>query len=169
MRKLLISWIALLTFLTAGCSSTGEKRDQDSERRRDQKVSWWTKWSIVYQPEVQQGNIINQEMVNKLRPGMDRRQVQFILGTPLLVDVFHQDRWDFFYSLDPGSGEYDEQSLSLFFEGNRLVRIQGDIRPEPTTASAASEEVVVNVPDHEAEDKGIITIILEKLRFGADW
>ena len=169
MRKLLIYWIALMILLAAGCSSTEEKRDRDSERRRDQKVSWWTKWSIVYQPEVQQGNIINQEMVNNLSPGMDRRQVQFILGTPLLVDVFHQDRWDYFYSLDPGGGEYNEQSLSLFFEGNRLVRIQGDIRPEPTTGPAASDEVVVEVPDHEQEDKGIITVILEKLRFGADW
>ena len=91
MRKLLIYWIALMTLLAAGCSSTEEKRDRDLERRRDQKASLWTKWSIVYQPEVQQGNIINQEMVNKLSPGMDRRQVQFILGTPLLVDGIRGD------------------------------------------------------------------------------
>ena len=127
------------------------------------------KFSIVHEPEIQQGNIINQEMVNKLRPGMDKRQIRFIMGTPLLVDVFHQDQWDYFYSLAPTEGQYSEQRLSLYFADDRLTRIKGNLRPEPTEELPPSEEVVVTVPDYVPKDKGIITIILEKLRFGADW
>jgi len=161
MRKPLIYCIAVTTLLTTGCSSTEDRRRKDP--------SFWDKFSIVYKPEIQQGNIVNQEMVNKLRPGMDKRQVRFVMGTPLLVDVFHQDQWDYFYSLDTSEGDYTEQNLDLYFKDDRLIRIQGDLRPMPTAELPPSEEVVVSVPDYEAEDKGIITIILEKLRFGADW
>ena len=80
MRKPLIYCIAVTTLLTIGCSS--------SEDRRDQEPSFMDKFSIVHEPEVQQGNIINQEMVNKLRPGMDKGQIRFIMGTPLLVVIF---------------------------------------------------------------------------------
>lgn len=161
MRKPLIYCIAVTTLLTTGCSSTEDRRGKDP--------SFWDKFSIVHTPEIQQGNIINQEMVNKLRPGMDKRKVQFVMGTPLLVDVFHQDQWDYFYSLAPSEGDYTEQHLALYFEEDRLIRIQGDLRPMPTDDLPPSEEVVVSVPDYEGGDKGIITIILEKLRFGADW
>ena len=161
MRKRLIYCIAVPALLATGCSSTEEQQDDDS--------SWWPKWSIVYQPEIQQGNIVNQELVNRLRPGMDRRQVQFVMGTPLLVDVFHQDRWDYYYSIDPSEGDYEEQRLSLYFQDDRLVRIQGDLRPQPIEGPTEPQDLVFSVPDYEPQDKGIITIVLEKLRFGADW
>ncbi len=162
MHKLLITCMAAGTLLATGCSST-------EEARRDEEPSFMDKFSIVYQPEIQQGNIINQKIVNKLRPGMDKGQVRFIMGTPLLVDVFHQDRWDYFYSLDPTEGRYEEQRLILYFENERLVRIKGDLRPQAIEGLPPSEEVVVSVPDYEEQEKGIISIILEKLRFGADW
>ena len=161
MRKPLIYCIAVTTLLTIGCGSL--------EDRRDQEPTFMDKFSIVHEPEIQQGNIINQEMVNKLRPGMDKEQIRFIMGTPLLVDVFHQDQWDYFYSLAPSEGRYTKEILTLYFENDRLVRIKGNMRPQPTEEFPPSEEVVVTVPDYVPQDKGIFTIVLEKLRFGADW
>ncbi|MBT7354525.1 MAG: outer membrane protein assembly factor BamE, partial [Acidiferrobacteraceae bacterium] len=57
-----------------------------------------------YQMEVQQGNVISAEQIEKINPGVSRDEVRFILGTPLIEDPFHAQRWDYFYSLDPGKG-----------------------------------------------------------------
>ena len=58
-----------------------------------------------YQMEVQQGNVISAEQIEKINPGVSRDEVRFILGTPLIEDPFHAQRWDYFYSLDPGKGQ----------------------------------------------------------------
>jgi outer membrane protein assembly factor BamE len=84
----------------------------------------------VYVPDIQQGNVITQEMVNQLKVGMNRRQVQFILGTPLLTDPFHQDRWDYYYSLKRGKKYRAKRTLSLFFKGDELAEIRGDVKPK---------------------------------------
>src|SRR5215475_3026894 len=55
-----------------------------------------------YRMDVQQGNVVTQEMVEKLKPGMTPSQVRFILGTPLVVDAFHKDRWDYVYRFTRG-------------------------------------------------------------------
>lgn len=81
----------------------------------------------VYVPDVQQGNVITQEMVGQLKTGMTRRQVQFILGTPLITDPFHQDRWDYYYSYKRGKKYRAKRRLSLFFKGDELVEIRGNI------------------------------------------
>lgn len=86
---------------------------------------------LVHRIDVQQGNVIEQEAVDRLRPGMDKRQVRFALGTPLLVDVFHQERWDYVHLLRPGEGEVERRRLSVFFEEDELVRVAGDFRPNP--------------------------------------
>ncbi|MEW6354552.1 MAG: outer membrane protein assembly factor BamE [Pseudomonadota bacterium] len=83
----------------------------------------------VHRIDIQQGNVITQEMVDKLKPGMDKNQVRFALGTPTIVDVFHQERWDYVYSFQPGGGERQQRHLALFFDGDRLVRIEGDVQP----------------------------------------
>jgi len=57
----------------------------------------------VHKLDIQQGNVVTQEMVDKLRPGMTRAQVRYVLGTPLVTDSFHQDRWDYFYSYKKGA------------------------------------------------------------------
>jgi outer membrane protein assembly factor BamE len=89
----------------------------------------------VYVPDVQQGNVITQEMVNQLKVGMNRRQVQFILGTPLIMDPFHQDRWDYYYSLKRGKKYRAKRTLSLFFKGNELTEIRGNVRVKPQGTS----------------------------------
>lgn len=78
----------------------------------------------IYKLDVQQGNLIDEEVVAQLRPGMDRQQVVYLMGTPLLQDPFHADRWDYFYRLRNGEGDVvDRQRVTLHFNGDRLARI----------------------------------------------
>ena len=84
----------------------------------------------VYKIDIQQGNVVTQDMIDQLRPGMTRRQVRFIIGNPLLTDTFHLDRWDYLYSLQPGGGERQQERVSLIFNGNdQLVSLAGDFMP----------------------------------------
>jgi len=84
----------------------------------------------VYKIDIQQGNVVTQDMIDQLRPGMTRRQVRFIMGNPLLVDTFHANRWDYLYSLQPGGGERQQERMSVLFNGNdQLVGLSGDFMP----------------------------------------
>ena len=82
--------------------------------------------SILYKIDVQQGNIITQEMVDKLKPSMTKSQVRFVLGTALIDDVFHKDRWDYVYRLVQHGNLVEEYKLTVFFEDDKLVRTVGD-------------------------------------------
>jgi outer membrane protein assembly factor BamE len=111
--------------------------------------------------DVQQGNSVDQAMINRLQPGMSKTQVQYVMGTPMLVDVFHLDRWDYYFSLHKGSGEKEQRQLSLYFQDNRLLRIEGAMRPLPEDDTAPLQEAkVYDVPDYH-ENKGIFTRMLE--------
>jgi len=83
----------------------------------------------VYKINVEQGNIVTQEMVGQLKPGMNRRQVRFILGTPLVEDTFNQNRWDYLYVKRNGEKVLSESRLTVEFEGDALVRVLGDMVP----------------------------------------
>ncbi|WP_413793992.1 MULTISPECIES: outer membrane protein assembly factor BamE domain-containing protein [unclassified Pseudomonas] len=84
----------------------------------------------VYKIDIQQGNVVTQDMIDQLRPGMTRRQVRFIMGNPLLTDTFHADRWDYLYSLQPGGGERQQERISVIFNTNdQLVSLSGDFMP----------------------------------------
>ncbi len=83
----------------------------------------------AYKIDIQQGNVITQEMIDQLRPGMTRGQVQYVMGTPLLEDAFNKDRWDFVYSMQPGGKPRTQTTVSVFFKDNKLSMIQGDLRP----------------------------------------
>jgi len=86
----------------------------------------------VYRIDIPQGNIITQEMVDQLRPGLTKRQVTFILGTPLIRDTFDQDRWDYLYSYQPGGGERVQERLTVFFDANgELTHFEGDFEQTP--------------------------------------
>ena len=69
-----------------------------------------------YRMVIQQGNFISQEMVSQLKPGMTKEQVRFILGTPLVTDIFHADRWDYVYFRELADGKRDQRNLSVVFE-----------------------------------------------------
>lgn len=119
---------------------------------------------VVYRPHIQQGNTINQELVNQLKPGMSKNQVRYLLGTPMLVDVFHSNRWDYYYSLRRGQELMSQKRVALFFEDDRLVRVSGDYRPVPMPENAKEEkETVVSVPDYEESQKGLFSRALDTL------
>jgi len=85
----------------------------------------------VYRLAIPQGNIITQDMVDQLRPGLSKRQVNFIMGTPLIKDTFDQDRWDYLYSFQPGGGERVQERLTLYFDNDSLTHFTGDFSQSP--------------------------------------
>lgn len=91
-----------------------------------------------YRMVIQQGNFISQEMVSQLKPGMTREQVRFILGTPLVADIFHADRWDYVFFREMPDGKKEQRNLSVVFEKDRLARVLGDLLPSDGTTPAAS-------------------------------
>jgi outer membrane protein assembly factor BamE len=105
-----------------------------------------------YKIDIQQGNVITQEMVSKLKPGMTRSQVTFILGTPLVSDPFRPERWDYVYEFIHRGKVKDRRRLTLVFENDLLKTIGGDVSvaapsPQgeavPSQAAAASAEAQV--------------------------
>jgi outer membrane protein assembly factor BamE len=81
----------------------------------------------VYRINIEQGNIVTQDMADQLKPGMNRRQVRFILGTPLAEDTFDQDRWDYIFVIRNGNKVLEQSRLTVEFEGDALVSISGDL------------------------------------------
>lgn len=88
------------------------------------------KWGFPYRPDVQQGNWITSNEVAQLQHGMTREQVRFVLGTPTLQDIFRTDRWDYPYYNKPGYGKEQERKFTVWFEGDTLVRWDGDDQPD---------------------------------------
>ena len=89
----------------------------------------------VYKINVEQGNIVTQEMADQLKPGMNRRQVRFILGTPLVEDTFDQNRWDYVFVKRNGNTVLDESRLTVEFEDDTLVNISGDFMAPDASAA----------------------------------
>lgn len=83
-----------------------------------------------YRIDVRQGNYVDQEMVSQLRQGMTREQVRFVMGTPLVVDMFRENRWDYVYRFTEGWEEPKTRTLSLFFVDGRLDSVEGDVLAE---------------------------------------
>jgi len=82
-----------------------------------------------YRMDVQQGNVVTQEMIAKVQPGMTRNQVRFALGTPLIVDPFRTDRWDYVYLYQKAGVMTAQRRIAVLFKDDRLVRIDGDVLP----------------------------------------
>ncbi len=113
--------IALLAALTPGCSYIPT-----------------IPGTTPYKMEIQQGNFVTQEMISRLKLGMTREQVRFVLGTPLVADMFHADRWDYVYARQPrGGGPVEQRRFALFFEDSKLKRIEGDVVPQGQAGPAS--------------------------------
>ncbi|MCQ8128103.1 outer membrane protein assembly factor BamE [Methylomonas rivi] len=100
----------------------------------------------VYSIDIEQGNMIDQAMVDQLRPNMSKRQVLYIMGSPMLTDTFHERRWDYLYSEQPGGDARVQKRISLYFDGDNLVGVQGDFRPSQLPVVKESTETTVDVP-----------------------
>lgn len=107
-----------------------------------------------YKIDIQQGNYVTQDMVEKLKPGMTRAQVRFVLGTPLVVDPFRADRWDYVYLNKKGGEVAEQRRFAVIFEGDKLLRLEGDVmpaspRPKSDSVSADKKPIAAK-PEPEA-------------------
>ncbi len=140
-----------------------------------------------YKIDIQQGNVVSQEMVDKLKAGMTRAQVRFALGTPLIVDPFRTDRWDYVYMYQKQGQEAQRRRVTIIFAEDRLLRIEGDVVPTSSTQqprqpaagpplaappdAAAAAKPVPPKPEAEEnkekpkEEKGFFGRMLEKIGF----
>ncbi len=104
-----------------------------------------------YRIDIQQGNVVTQEMVGKLKAGLTRSQVRFVLGSPLVTDMFHSDRWDYIYLMQRQGRPDERRRLTVIFDGDKLLRLEGDVvltdkalepeAPAPKPPSAAAPAI----------------------------
>ena len=88
--------------------------------------------ACVFRIDIQQGNLLEDVDVARIEVGMTRSQVQFVLGTPMIVDSFHRDRWDYAYYLTRGrSKDVDRRWIVVYFEDDRVSRIERDLTLQP--------------------------------------
>lgn len=110
-----------------------------------------------YRIDIQQGNVITQEMVSQLKPGLTYEQVRFILGSPVLTDVFHKDRWDYAYRLRKGAdGSVESRRFSVFFVDGKLARVAGDVVAADGEKVAGGEEVATGSSKLRTLDLGTV-------------
>ncbi len=132
MKKLLIYTFSIVILLISGCNKD--------------------KIPGVYRIDIQQGNEVTQEMLNQLKPQMTKSQVSYIMGTPLLIDTFHPDRWDYIYSFHPGNGSREQRRITVYFDNDKLSYIEGDTRIVP-------REDIVQI---DRTDKNVVVPLSEK-------
>lgn len=149
MKTLLIYTFSMFLFVLTGCSKD--------------------KIPGVYRIDIQQGNEVTQDMLNKLKPDMTKSQVSYIMGTPLVIDTFHPDRWDYIYSFHPGNGTREQRRITLFFVEDKLDYIEGNTRiveRDQLVLEDKSDKNVV-VPLNEKET-GFFRGLMNSMGFGDD-
>ena len=83
----------------------------------------------VYRIDVQHGNYVTQDVAAKMKTGMSRTEVRALLGTPLLSDVFHNDRWDYYFSHSKAAKGAERKLFSVFFKDDKVESFTGDVQP----------------------------------------
>jgi outer membrane protein assembly factor BamE len=137
MRPLLVCLACAATVSLPGCGSVARTLENSG---------------ITYRIPLQQGNVVEQPQLDALQTGMDKRQVKNLLGTPMLVDPFHQSRWEYVYTFRPPRGATEQRRLTLHFQNDILEKIEGDDRPRAGVGAPRNREAMVDVPDYEGRD-----------------
>ncbi len=143
MRNIIITSLVPVIILLSSCAWVPDLSDIGLPR--------------VHKIDVPQGNVVEQDQVNQLRPGMNKEQVRFVMGTPMLDDSFHANRWDYIFRFKPGYGDIVFKQATVYFnDDGRLVNIQGTFRPgdEAEATHTATEIVVVPLEDFDDGDAG---------------
>lgn len=153
MKSVLRALAAISILLLAACSVT----DKVTEKLTPYKI------------DIQQGNVVTQDMVAKLKPGMTKAQVRFVLGTPLITDAFHANRWDYVYRYQKAGKLTEERKLALFFDQELLQRVEGDVVAASPAAEEPKNQDTVSAPAQSAapakEEKGFFGRMIEKIGF----
>ena len=120
----------------------------------------------IYRPDILQGNVIEQEMIDKLKPGMDKNQVHFIMGTPALIDPFHPERWEYIYTFAKGGANRQQLHITIFFKDGKLAYLDGDVVStiKKPTEIVNRKSKTVDVPQ-DTNKKGFFSKILNILPF----
>ena len=124
----------------------------------------------VYRIDIQQGNVIEQEMLDRLKPGMEKHQVRFIMGTPTMIDPFHPDRWEYLYTYTEGASQRQQRRLTLYFEGEKLAFLDGDVKTslrEPPE-NYGNKSRIVDVPLRVQRDFSLFGNIAKIIPFIGD-
>ena len=117
-----------------------------------------------FKMDIQQGNVVTSKMLLQLKPGMTKSQVRFIMGTPLVVDSFHKDRWDYFYQMRQAGKIVEQRRVILDFEKELLTKVRGDVVPQGTAGADTGESNVVSAPI-TVEPRPKESSMLDKLKF----
>ncbi len=118
-----------------------------------------------FKMDIQQGNVVTSKMLLQLKPGMTKSQVKFIMGTPLIVDSFHSNRWDYFYQMRQAGKIKEQRRVILDFENELLARVRGDVVPEGSAGAASSTEAGAVTLPKSIEPKPKEEGLLDKLKF----
>jgi outer membrane protein assembly factor BamE len=94
-----------------------------------------------YKMDIRQGNFVIADMREKLKLGMSKQQVRYVMGTPMINDVFHGNRWDYAYRLERGTKVIEKQNLTLYFEGDNLARIIDEGKPVEAAPAKVKAQV----------------------------
>lgn len=110
-----------------------------------------------YKVEVVQGNFVSREQVEALKPGMSRQNVREILGTPLVTSLFHDDRWDYVFTIKRQGVEPQERRLTVYFQGDALLRTEGDTMPSEAefVATLVNKRKKAKVPQLQASEESL--------------
>ena len=106
-------------------------------------------WLTPYKIDVQQGNYLTQEMVAKLKPGMTKSQVRFALGTPLVTDAFHANRWDYFYSYSKNGELIERRKITAVFDKDVFTQVVGDVATLPSQPITQPSAEVAKPPEKD--------------------
>ena len=96
--------------------------------------------ACIHRIDIQQGNYVTQDLVDRLKPGMTKAEVKGLLGTPLLSDAFHGNRWDYFFSNQVARRNKETATLSVFFENEKVVSFTGQGRPAGDSPARTAPE-----------------------------
>ncbi|HBV20505.1 MAG TPA: outer membrane protein assembly factor BamE [Nitrosomonas sp.] len=100
---------------------------------------------ILYKIDVQQGNVVTDEMLDKLKQDMTKSQVRFVLGSPLVVDAFRDDRWDYVYIQREKGDLVEQKRLTIYFKDDRLMRFENQMlySIHPMDSAAPKSEIII--------------------------
>ena len=122
---------------------------------------------FVHKIDIQQGNVITQEMIAQLELGMDKKKVIFIMGSPVILDTFHADRWDYLYLFKHGGGHSKRRQITLYFEQSKLARIEGNVTPAAGKLVVDTrQDMTVDVPGTSRQ--GLMAKIKDTIPFVGD-
>lgn len=112
-------------------TKTGLVSENENElNKQPEGMKKWISKLTPYKVDIQQGNFVSSEMLSRLKPGMTKEQVRFVLGTPLLTDMFHANRWDYLFRLQKPNGAITTNRVTVFFNENLVERIVNDHLPD---------------------------------------